>query len=158
VLLTCAAVMAQLLRAEQPANVACNGSARAQASPKTTDEGAVLGLGVSDGAVGVAAAAAGTARGREAAGASNACAATAPRARCASCALDKSPERLRMRSADAGWRPERAGCRARNSSVAAAAGALAAPLAPPRRAAALLWHGADGGGVAAVRYRMQFWA
>ena len=157
-LLTCAAVMAQLLRAEQPANVACDGSARAQASPKTTDEGAVLGLGVSDGAVGVAAAAAGTARGREAAGASNACAAAAPRARCASCALDKSPERLRMRSADAGWRPERAACRARNSSVAAAAGALAAPLAPPRRAAALLWHGADGGGVAAVRYRMQFWA
>ena len=55
--------MAQLLRAEQPANVACDGSARAQASPKTTDEGAVLGLGVSDGAVGVAAAAAGTGRG-----------------------------------------------------------------------------------------------
>ena len=71
-LLTCAAVMAQLLRAEQPANVACDGSARAQASPKTTDEGAVLGLGVSDGAVGVAAAAAGTARSGEAARASNA--------------------------------------------------------------------------------------
>jgi len=150
--------MAQLLRAEQPANVACDGGARAQASPKTTDEGAVLGLGVSDGAVGVAAAAAGTARGGGGCRASNACAATVPRARWASCALDKSPERLRMRSAGAGWRPERAACRARNSSVAAAAGALAAPLAPPRRAAALLWHGADGGGVAAVRYRMQFWA